>query len=255
VIKHKQGKINVVADALSRRYTLLNIFDVQFLGFDHIKEVYKDDLDFSLIYQECSKGGHKDFFIHDGFLSKGKRLCVSHGSLRQSLVREAHEGWIMGHFGVAKTLDTLHEHFFWPHMHKSVHSLCDKCIACRKAKSKVQPHGLYTPFPIPNMPWVDISMNFILGLPMTSRGMDSIFVVVDRFSKLAHFIPRHKVDDACFIPNILFKEVVRLHGLLRSIVSKRYSKFLNQFWRTLLGKLGTKLLFSTFCHAQTDDQT
>jgi len=136
VIKHKQGKINVVADALSRRY-MLNVLDVQFLSFDNIKEIYKDDIDFSLIYQECLKGGHKGFFIHDGFLFKGKRLCVPQGSLRQSLLREAHEGGLMGHFGVAKTLDTLHEHFFWPHMCKSVHSFCDKCIACRKAKYKV----------------------------------------------------------------------------------------------------------------------
>jgi len=98
VIKHKQGKINVVAGALSRRYTLLNVLDVQYLGFDHIKEIYKDDLDFSIIYKECSKGGHKDFFLHNGFLFKGKRLCVPQGSLRQSLVREAHEGGLMGHF-------------------------------------------------------------------------------------------------------------------------------------------------------------
>ena len=76
----------------------------------------------------------------------------------------------MGHFGVAKTLNVLHEHFFWPHMQKSVHNLCDKCIACRKAKSRVQPHGLYTPLPISTMPWVDISMDFILGLPKTSKG-------------------------------------------------------------------------------------
>jgi len=148
LIKHKQGKANVVADALSRRHTLLNVLDTKYLGFDHIKEIYKDDLDFSHIYQECSKGGHKGFFIHDGFLFKGKRLCVPQGSLRQSLVREAHVGGLMGHFGVAKTLETFDEHFVWPYMHKSVHSFCDKCIACRKAKSKVQPHGLYTPLPI-----------------------------------------------------------------------------------------------------------
>ena len=112
VIKHKQGKANVVANALSRWHTLLNVLDSKYLGFDHIKEIYKDDLDFSHIYQECSKGGHKDFFIHDGFLFKGKRLCVPQGSLRQSLVREAHGGGLMGHFGAVKTFDTLHEHFF-----------------------------------------------------------------------------------------------------------------------------------------------
>jgi len=91
-------------------------------------------------------------------------------------------------------------------MRKSVHSFCDKCTACRKAKSKVQPHGLYTPLPIPTMSWVDISMDFILGLPKTSKRMDSIFMVVDRFSKMAHFIPCHKVDDACFIANLFLRK-------------------------------------------------
>jgi len=152
MIKHKQGKYNMVANALSRRHTLFNILNTQYLGFDHIKEIFNDDIDFSLIFQECSNGGHKDFFIDDDFLFKGKILCVPQGSLRQYVVKEAHEGGLRGHFGVAKNLHTLHEHFFWPYMRKFVHSFYDKCTACRKAKSKVQPHSLCTPLPIPDMP-------------------------------------------------------------------------------------------------------
>ena len=103
-----------------------------------------------------------------------------------------------------KTLDVLHEHFYWPKMKKNVRRICDKCITCRKAKSRTQPHGLYIPLPIPKKPWVDISMDFVLGLPRSKRGRDSIFIVVDRFSKMAHFIPCHKIDDATNIADFFF---------------------------------------------------
>ncbi|XP_071923187.1 uncharacterized protein [Coffea arabica] len=218
VIKYKTGKTNVVADALSRRHSLL-------------------------------------YFLHDGFLFHVDKLCVPNSSIRDLLIREAHSGGLMGHFGIAKTLAMLQEHFYWPHMRRDVERMVGRCATCHKAKSKTNPHGLYTPLPIPHHPWVDLSMDFVLGLPRSPRGNDSIFVVVDRFSKMAHFIPCHKTDDASHIATLFFKEIVRLHGMPRTIVSDRDVKFLSYFWKTLWSKLGTRLLFSTTNHPQSDGQT
>ncbi|KAF8113264.1 hypothetical protein N665_0053s0015 [Sinapis alba] len=159
VIHYKQGNENVVADALSRRYVLLSSMETKLLGFEHLKSCYADDPEFQEAFKQTEKHASGKFYQVKEFLFNDNRLCVPCGSLRKLYVREAHGRGLMGHFGVAKTLSTLQEHFYWPNMKKEVEKLCSRCVVF-KQKSKVQPTGLYTPLTIPTEPWVDISMDF-----------------------------------------------------------------------------------------------
>ncbi|KAK1681467.1 hypothetical protein QYE76_042315 [Lolium multiflorum] len=208
------------------------------------------------LYALCSVDrGFDDFYLHDGYLFKANKICIPESSLRKLLLQESHGGGLMGHFGREKTYAMLSTHYYWPRMYRDVERLCRRCTTCLQAKSTSNPYGLYMPLPIPYAPWSDISMDFVLGLPRTKHGHDSIFVVVDRFSKMAHFIPCHKSDDASHIASLFFREVVRLHGIPASIVSDRDVKFMSYLWKSLMAKFGVKLLFSSSSHPQTDGQT
>jgi hypothetical protein len=102
---------------------------------------------------------------------------------------------------------------------------------------------------------MDITMDFILGLPKTQHGKDLVMIMVDRFSKMSHFIPWHKIDNAANIVDLFFREVVCLYEVLKSMVSDSDAKFLSYFLKILWKKLGTKLMFIMTCHLQTDGQT
>jgi len=113
-----------------------------------------------------------------------------------------------------------------------IHKVITACSICHNAKSHFN-QGLYTPLAVPVQHWDDASMDFIVALPRTQRGKDAVMVVVGRFSKMAHFIPCHKTDDATYITELYFWEIIRLHGVPKCIVSHRDSKFLCHFWRSL----------------------
>ncbi|WVZ57651.1 hypothetical protein U9M48_008011 [Paspalum notatum var. saurae] len=256
IIKHKNGKENVIADALSRRYTMLSQLDFKIFGLQTVKDQYANDADFKDALLHCMHGTPwGQFHMQDGFLFRANKLCIPASSVHLLLLQEAHGGGLMGHFGVYKTHEVLAAHFFWLRMLHDVKRLVARCTTCQKAKSRLSNHGLYMPLPVPTSPWLDISMDFVLGLLRTKKGRDSIFVVVDRFSKMAHFIPCHKTDDASSVAKLFFREIIRLHSIPNTIVSDRDAKFFSHFWRSLWNKLGTKLLFSTTCHPQTDGQT
>jgi hypothetical protein len=261
VIKHISGNANKVVDALSRRCLILQEFQVKTLGFEHLKEMYCDDPYFKEAYEACEnpvlrdKSQWTEYLIQDGLLFKGSQLCIPKCSMRDNLLKEKHSGGLAGHFGHDKTFAQLNSSYYWPGMREEVKKFVNRCNIFQYAKGKRQNTGLYQPLPIPDRPWDAISMDFVLGLPRTQRGSDSIFVVVDRFSKMAHFIPCQKTNDATHIANLFFKEVVRLHGFPKSIVSDRDTKFVGHFWRTLWKKLGMELSFSSTYHPQTDGQT
>ena len=206
------------------------------IGFDRLKYEYPACPDFDIIYDEvsnCNRHEYVDFLVENGYLFKVTKLCIPRTSFRDLLIWEMHAGGLARHFGRDKTIALVEDRFYWPSLKNDVARIVAQCKTCQLAKTKKQNTGLYTPLPVSHKPWKDVSMDFVLGLPRTARGHDSILVVVDRFYKMTHFIPCNKTNYASHVAKIFFREVVKLHGLPSTIVSDRDVKFVSYFWKII----------------------
>ena len=145
------------------------------------------------------------YMIQEGLLFKGNQLCIPNCSMRENLLKEKHSGGLAGHFGHDKTFAKLSESYFWPGMRVEVKKFVDRCRICQHSKGKKQNAGFYQPLPIPRGRGMKSAWILYWGCQGHQRGVDSIFVVVDRFSKMAHFIPCQKTSDATHIANLFFK--------------------------------------------------
>ncbi|KAL0561379.1 hypothetical protein IC582_001804 [Cucumis melo] len=193
----------------------------------------------------------------DGGLLFERRLCVpSDSAVKTELLSEAHSSPFSMHPGSTKMYQDLKRVYWWRNMKREVAEFVSKCLVCQQVKAPRQkPAGLIQPLSIPEWKWENVSMDFITGLPRTLRGFTVIWVVVDRLTKSAHFVPGKSTYTASKWAQLYMSEIVRLHGVPVSIVSDRDARFTSKFWKGLQTAMGTRLDFSTAFHPQTDGQT
>jgi hypothetical protein len=243
------GKANVVADALSRKaYVNCLLMDdlpedlcrrlsdlslevvracfvaslvVQPTLMDRIKEAQKGDKEIEKI-RDALKEGKVSGFSEDeqGTIWFEKRVCVaSDPDLRKIIFQEAHETPYSIHHGNTKMYIDLKERFWWNNMKRDIAEYIAKCDVCSRVKEEHQkPAGLLQPLRVPEWKWDQIGTDFIIGLPRTKSGYDSIWVVVDRLTKVAHFIPVKTTYTSAKLVEIYMKRIVFLHGVPNSIV-------------------------------------
>jgi hypothetical protein len=180
--------------------------------------------------------------------------------LRTVILKEIHAHPTSGHQGIRKTLERVRRTYDYHGIKNDIAKIIASCECARNKTERHKPYGLLQPLPVPEKPWDTITMDFIVKLPLSkdpSTGIkyDSIFVVVDKLTKYAHFIPYKESTDAETMAHIFFQNIVTSHGLPDKIISDRGSTFNSKFWKTLTARMGIKPKLSTAYHPETDGQT
>nr|GFC45210.1 retrotransposon protein, putative, Ty3-gypsy subclass [Tanacetum cinerariifolium] len=197
-----------------------------------IKEAQKEDSEIWTIVENLNK--QVDFRLDDdNVLWQDTRLVVANDdTLREALLTEAHSSPFSVHPGSTKMYHDLKQYFWWSGMKRDVATFVSKCLICQQVKIEYQQaSGLLQQLDILVWKWDEISMDFVTGLPQTQRRHDAIWVVVDRLTKSAHFLPIRKDYPVSRLAKIFQQEIVRLHGTPSAIVSDRDPRFTFRFWK------------------------
>ena len=213
-----------------------------------VKKV-KRGIDKGLSKYKCYRIDDRDtLFFED-------RIVVPKGDLRKVIMNVAHNSLLSIHPGSTKMYHDLKQSYWWTRMKREIAQFVNECDVCRRVKAEHQrPAGLLQPLAIPEWKFDHIEMDFVTGFPKSKRGNDAIFVVIDKLSKVAHFLPIKESITAAQLAELYTSRIVSLHGIPQLISSDRGSIFTSKFWDSFQKAMGTNIHFSTAFHPQTSGQ-
>lgn len=259
-IIYRKGSENSAADSLSR-YPFANCEALSFSQPQWLQEVVETYSGNPYAHSLLTKLAlHPDvvpsFSLRDGLLRYKSRIWIGDDSaLRSKLMSAFHSSAMGGHSGFPVTYRRLKQLFAWSRMITDVQRFVSECEVCQRAKpDRTKLPGLLRPLPVPDRAWKVASLDFVEGLP-TSHGFNCILVVVDSFSKYAHFLALKHPFSAASVAQLFMAHIYKLHGMPNALISDRDRIFTSQFWQELFKLAHVELLMSTAYHPQSDGQT